>query len=259
MRSPLRLPAALLALLTAAGLLHAGKPPSHILVPPEDGQAWHSDLAFATRYVDRGITLSRDTWQPGLHAATGPWSFGLWCDLPTPRGQLSEFDPWLQYTWEEGSVIWCTGATHIWYPEASGTTLRHSTELFLSAARDWFVTPQFVVTAQFDVTYDLRLRTLYLDGRLSHAQSLKMIGVPLDVTVAVIGGHVDARDINPDDPSFVFRDAHRWWGAQLEVAWQITERTTLRLLGQIDGATNVDPAQGATGNTSLVTTLGFSW
>lgn len=249
----------ILPLLAAVGLLQAAKPPSHILTPPEEGRAWHFDLAYATRYVDRGVTLSRDTWQPGVHAASGPWSYGLWCDLPTPRGQLSEFDPWWQYSWEDSGVIWCTGATHIWYPEASGTTLRHSTELFLSATQDWFVTPRFAVTVQLDLTYDVRLRTLYLDGKLAHTQSLQMLGVPLDFTAAVIAGHVDARDINPDDPSFVFRDAHRYWGVQLEVAWQLNERAALRLLGQIDGATNVDPAQGATGNTSLVATLGFAW
>jgi hypothetical protein len=229
--------------------------------PPQAVPDWKlaTEVAFATRYVDRGITLSHDTWQPAFTLERGAWSGGVWTDLPTPRGELSEFDPWIQYAWEEDGASWSAGATHIYYPEASGTTLRQSTELFLSATRDWFVSPAFVVNLHFDLTYDLRLRTLYLDGKASHTQSLQMIGVPLDFTVILIAGHVDARDINPDDPSFAWRDAHRYWGAQLEVAWNFSERGSLKLLSQIDGAANVDPAQGATGNTSLVATASFRW
>jgi len=229
--------------------------------PPQEVPEWKLtvETAFATRYVDRGVTLSHDTWQPAFTIEHGPWSGGVWTDLPTPRGELSEFDPWLQYSWQDGPDTWTAGTTHIWYPEASGATLRHSTELFIGVARDWFVTPAFALNLHLDLTYDLRLRTLYLDGTVSHTQSLRMLGVPFDFTVAVIAGHVDARDINPDDPSFVFRDAHRYWGAQLEVAWNFSERGAFKLLGQIDGATNVDPAQGATGNTSLIATASFSW
>jgi hypothetical protein len=229
--------------------------------PPQAVPEWKlsGETAFATRYVDRGITLSHDTWQPSFTLERGAWSGGVWTDLPTPSGELSEFDPWLQYGWSDGAVAWSAGATHIYYPEASGTTLRHSTELFLSRTQDWFVTPAFVVNLHLDLTYDVRLRTLYLDGRAAHSQSLAMLGVPLEFTFALLAGHVDARDINPDDPSFTWRDAHRHWGAQLEIAWNFSERGSFKLLGQIDGATNVDPAQGATGNTSLTATFGWAW
>lgn len=252
-------PLLFLSALLAGGLIAPAVPIEH--PPPQEEPEWKltTEVAFATRYVDRGVTLSHDTWQPAFTIEYGAWSGGMWTDLPTPRGQLSEFDPWVQYSWQDGTDTWTAGATHIYYPEASGTTLRHSTELFLGVARDWFVTPAFALNLHFDLTYDVRLRTLYLDGTVSHTQSFQMIGVPLDLTFAVIAGHVDARDINPDDPSLVFRDAHRYYGAQLEVAWNFSERGSFKLVGQLDGATNVNPAQGATGNTSLTATLSLLW
>lgn len=252
-------PLLFLSALLAGGLIAPAVPIEH--PPPQEEPEWKltTEVAFATRYVDRGITLSHDTWQPAFTIEYGAWSGGMWTDLPTPRGQLSEFDPWIQYSWQDGADTWTAGATHIYYPEASGTTLRHSSELFLSFTRDWFMTPAFDLNLHFDLTYDIRLRTLYFDGKLSHTQSLQMIGVPLDFTVAVIGGHVDARDINPDAPSFVFRDAHRYYGAQLAMAWNFSERGSFKLVGQLDGATNVNLAQGATGNSSLVASLRIAW
>ena len=256
MRPPLRLRLITLPVLGAVAILHAGQPPG---TDPE--LAWQFELAYATRHIERGVTQTHDAWQPALSVEYGSWTLGIWNNRPLDRNEDGEIETSLGYEWEVApGFTWTVGVADKYNPDTrSPLTLRRTAEFILAAERDFFPSPRFALTGAFEVTWETRVRALRVAGSLSHTQSLAMLGVPLEITVGLFAGHSHAEELSPLSPSAPAGDAHHWRGARIELAWLFNEHCALRLLGEIDRAAQVSPVQGATGNTSLVTTLGFSW
>jgi hypothetical protein len=217
------------------------------------------DFAYATAYVFRGLRLSNRTFQPALAIEQGPWSGGVWTDLPTTKGEQHEFDPWLFYTWEDDGTTWELGAQYYHYPEARGADLRYSYEFSLGASREVGWSSSYPLTAIATVYYDPRLATLSVEGSLAHTWSLGRGRRPVDLTGSVFGGQVDARNLSPDSPGPKWRDAYRYHGAKAELTIRLAPHATLKLSGQWDDAINADPDQGETGNLSGVFTFGWAW
>lgn len=252
MRRIARLPLFLAAVLAAAPLaLPAGE--------PAPGPKVSVDFAYATAYVFRGLRLSNRSFQPAVTVEHGPWSGGVWADLPAARGEQHEFDPWLFYTWEQDGTTWEAGAQYYHYPEARGTDLRYSYEFSLGGSREVAWIERLPLTAAAAVYYDARLETLSLEGSLSHTRALGTGRRLVDLSWSVFGGHVDARHLAPDDPGPKWRDAYRYYGAKAELAIPLGPRATLKLGGQWDDAVNADPDQGETGNLSGTCTLSWAW
>lgn len=218
-----------------------------------------ADFAYATAYVFRGLRLSSRTFQPAVTIERGNWSGGVWTDLPTTKGEQHEFDPWLFYSWAEDGTAWEAGAQYYYYPEARGTDLRYSYEFSLGGSREVAWVPAFPLKAGATLYYDPRLETLSLEGLLAHTTSLGNEHRPVDLTWSVFGGHVDARNIDPDAPGPKWRDAYRYYGAKVELAITLAPRATLKLSSQWDDAVNADPDQGGTRNLSGVFTFSWAW
>ncbi|MBI2518087.1 MAG: hypothetical protein HYV95_14375 [Opitutae bacterium] len=218
-----------------------------------------ADFAYATSYVFRGLRLSSRTLQPAVTIEHGRWSGGVWTDLPTTKGEQHEFDPWLFYSWEEDGTAWEAGAQYYYYPEARGTDLRYSYEFSLGGSREVPWLAALPLTAGATVYYDPRLETLSLEGTLAHTISLGTERRPVDLTWSVFAGHVDARNIDPDDPGPKWRDAYRYYGAKAELSITLAPRATLKLTGQWDDAVNADPDQGGTRNLSGVFAFNWAW
>jgi hypothetical protein len=243
-------------LLGAVTVLHAGQPAG-----TDPGLAWRFELAYATRHIERGVTQTHDAWQPALAVEYGSWALGIWNNRPVDRNEDGEIETSLDYTWEAApGFMWTLGAADKYNPDARNPfTLRRTAEFVLGAERDFFPSPRFALTGALELTWETRVRALRVAGSLSHTQSLAMLGVPLEITAGIYAGHSHARELSPLSPSAPAGDSHQWRGARLEVLWRINERSTFRLLGEIDRAAQAAPTQGAIGNTSLVATASFAW
>jgi hypothetical protein len=250
----------ILHLLVAVGL-NAGPSPASGPADDKPALAFQFELGYATRHIERGVTQTHDAWQPALAVEYGAWTLGIWNNRPVDRNEDGEIETSLGYEWEPApGFIWTVGAADKYNPDARDPlTLRRTAEFIVAAERDFFPNPRFALTGALEVTWETRVRALRVSGSLSHTQSLAMLGVPLDFTAGVFAGHSHAENLAPLSPSAPAGDSHQWRGARLEVLWQINERSTFRLLGEIDRAAQAAPTQGATGNTRLVATLGVDW
>jgi hypothetical protein len=216
-----------------------------------------TDAGFATSYVFRGLRLAQHSWQPAVTVERGPFSGGVWANVPLDRAGAHEVDPFFFYSAERGGLTWETGAQVYTYPEAHGADTTHSYELSLGVTAPLGLVTGVPVNAGLTVAYDLRLATLSTEARLEHSTEGKLAGRPAELTAGVFLGSVAGRDLAPDAPGPRRRDAYRYYGTKVSLAVKLAARAALKFTVQWDDARNAAPAQGATGN--LAGNLGLSW
>ncbi len=217
----------------AAGLAHAG--------PATSGT-----VTYASAYVFRGLRLAHQSLQPDLTVTDGPFSGGVWMNLPLTRGEKPEVDPNFAWSFEHGGVAWEAGLALYLYPRAHDEETRYSWEPYLSATSSWGRDDSNSGTVS--VAYDGRLATLSLEASLGHTFTLNAGGRTVTLTPAIFAGYVAGTNLTPDAPEPRTRDGYRYGGLRVEAACALNDRITLTLGAQWDDAANVSDGADLTRN-----------
>jgi hypothetical protein len=214
-------------------------------------------LTFANAYIFRGVQFGHEAFQPDVTVTNGAFSGGVWANLPTASGEKDEVDPHFAYSFQQGGTSWQTGVQVYTYPQASGGETRYSVEPFVSASLP--LGKDSPVTAYGVVAYDVRLRSISVEGDLSRTFSLPTGDFAVDLTPTVFLGYVAGNNLTPDAGGPNYKDGYRYWGLRTEAAHAFSKQFTLSLGGQWDGASNLNGGDAITGNLWWYAAARLSW
>jgi hypothetical protein len=193
----------LLALVLLSDLrLAAAEPPATFTVSV--------DLPFVSRYVFRGLEISRNRFQPSVTVTSGNLNGGVWANQPFARTGDTEVDFFANYD-VPLNKDWKTtlGATAYHYPRADPSAGEHRTTLEPKLA---VTGPLGPLASTLAIFHDTKLRTTALEGGLTSTMSLGEATIDL----GGIGGQVF-----PDSS-----DAYAYWGLTAKLSFKVSGSVT---------------------------------
>lgn len=131
------------------------------------------DIPYFSKYVWRGLNLvDAGVLQPSLTFESKGYTFQVWTNIEltndtfypgfgSGKGKLTELDISFQYNWNCGQIELSAGFIHYRFPN---TGFEPTTEVFISAGFDGFLTPTIIVYQDVDQT-----NGAYANFSLSHS------------------------------------------------------------------------------------------
>ena len=132
------------------------------------------DFPYVSKYVFRGLEVTKDAIQPSIVVTSGSFNGGVWTSQPVTKNADNEFDFFGNYDIPINKD-WKTtlGATLYYYPELDASTgLKRSTfepKLALSG-------PLGPVASTFSVYYDTTLKNTTLEGVFGYSAPMEQGG-----------------------------------------------------------------------------------
>ena len=157
----------------------------------ESAYAVTVDFPFVTKYVFRGVTLSRESLQPSLEVASGDFYAGLWNNTPLHNehdGDASkELDLYVGWTPKITETLKADiGATYYAYPSIADGLNDDSFEVFVGL--NWALGN---FTPGVYLFRDIDLNVWTLQASVGYSIPLKTLGTSLDLnaTVGAVSPH----------------------------------------------------------------------
>lgn len=169
------------------------------------------DLPYVSRYIFRGLEISRNRFQPSVTVTAGNFNGGVWTNQPFARTADSEADLFANYdvpiTKDWKSTL---GACVYHYPRADTSSGDFRTTFEPKLA---FAGPLGPLTSSLSLFYDTKLKTPAMEG---------MLGYSTTVDRATFDVGTTAGQVRPDGG-----DTYSYWGLTTKVSYKAAEKIVL--------------------------------
>jgi uncharacterized protein (TIGR02001 family) len=191
---------------------------------PRSSYSVTTDFTYASDYVFRGIRQANDSIQPSVEIANGDYYLGFWTNQPIKRHQDNELDFYggYKYRLSPNLSVELVG-TYYLYPEAKGTSTKHSYEAGVGAT----YTLRGITTSVYYYR-DFKLDSNTLQGSIGYSFPLEAIGASLDFSLTA--GTVDASDWLPNAPAEQ-PESYNYYGVDVSVPYKLSDKATFTLGG----------------------------
>jgi hypothetical protein len=191
-------------------------------VRAEEAPPLQVDLAYASRYVFRGVERAGDSVQAAVEFNRDNFRGGFGINQPFDRGDAREVNLNAAYAWQPADALTLEASVaHTWFDEVPAGGVERSWEAGLTAT----LAPVGGFTPSFAYYHDFRFQADTVQTSLARSIALTKLGAFLEVNL--FAGWVSGDDWRPDAPGPRRQDSYGYWGGELQLPYRVGAHSTV--------------------------------